>query len=158
MAFKVFVSHSTADLSLVQQLQYWLEMNGIEAYLADLYPKPGDTLASKISNAIKQSDCVLAVLTQDGARSQWVHQEIGCAKGAGRLVIPVVEEGIPPTGFVEGVEYIPFKRENPADAVQRIVEYLTRLKANKETQEMMVAGFLILFGLLALTALTSKEG
>ncbi|MHB8105706.1 MAG: hypothetical protein ACYDG5_09270, partial [Dehalococcoidales bacterium] len=31
MPFKVFISHSTADLSLVQQLQYWLQVNGIEA-------------------------------------------------------------------------------------------------------------------------------
>lgn len=158
MPFKIFISHSTADLSLIQQLKYWLEVNGIETYLADLYPQPGDTLASKISNAIKQSDCVLAVLTRDGARSQWVHQEIGYAKGAGRLVIPLVEEGISSTGFIQGVEYIPFNRENPAEAMNRIVEYLTRLKAGKEAREKATAGFLILLGLLALVALASREG
>ena len=155
MSFKVFISHSTADLSLVQQLQYWLEMNGIETYLADLYPQPGAILASKISNAIDQSNCVIAFLTQDGARSQWVHQEIGYAKKAGKLVIPVVEEGIPPTGFVEGVEYIRFNRENPTDAINSIVNYLKRLKADKESGEMLVAGFLILLGLLVLA---SKKG
>lgn len=155
MAFKVFVSHSTADLGLVQQLQYSLETNGIETYLADLHPQPGDTLASKISKAIEQSNCLIAVLTRDGARSQWVHQEIGCAKGVGKLVIPVVEEGIPPTGFVEGVEYIRFNRENPADAINSIVNHLKRLKTNKEARETMVAGFLILLGLLALA---SKKG
>ena len=152
MPFKVFISHSTADLSLVQQLQYWLEVNGIETYLADLYPQPGATLASKISNAIEQSNCVIAVLTQNGARSQWVHQEIGYAKRAGRLVIPVAEEGVPTTGFVQGVEYIPFHRENPAEAIDRIVEYLTRLKADKEAREKAMAGFLILLGLLALAS------
>jgi len=155
MAFKVFISHSTADLGLVQQLQYSLETNGIETYLADLHPQPGDTLAIKISNAIEKSNCLIAVLTRDGARSQWVHQEIGYAKRAGKLVIPIVEEGIPPTGFVEGVEYIRFDRENPANAIDKIVAYLKSLKADKEAGEMLLAGFLILLGLLALT---SKKG
>lgn len=152
MPFKVFISHSTSDLNLVQQLKYWLEVNGIETYLADLYPQPGTTLASKISNAIKQSNCVIAVLTRDGARSQWVHQEIGYAKGAGKLVIPVAEDGVPTAGFVEGVEYIPFSRENPTEAINKVVEYLTRLKADREAREKAVAGFLILFGLLALAS------
>ncbi|MBA7591335.1 hypothetical protein ES708_33489 [subsurface metagenome] len=152
MAFKVFISHSTADLGLVQQLQYSLQTHGIEAYLADLYPKPGDILASKISNAIDNSNCVIAVLTQDGARSQWVHQEIGYAKRARKLVIPIVEEGVPSTGFIQGVEYIRFNRENPADAINKIVAYLKRLKADKESGEMLLAGALIALGLLALAS------
>jgi hypothetical protein len=155
MAFKVFISHSTTDLGLVQQLQYSLETNGIETYLADLHPQPGDTLASKISNAIEQSNCLIAVLTRDGTRSRWVHQEIGFAKGKGKLVIPVFEEGVSSTGFVEGVEYIRFNRENPADAINKIVDYLKRLKADKESGEMLLAGFLILLGLLVLA---SKKG
>ena len=152
MAFKVFISHSTADLGLVQQLQYSLQTHGIEAYLADLYPQPGGTLARKISNAIERSNCVIAVLTRDGARSQWVHQEIGWAKGAGKLVIPIVEEGIPSTGFIQGVEYIRFNREKPADAINNIVAYLKRLKADKESREMLLAGALIVLGLLALAS------
>lgn len=155
MPFKVFISHSTADLSLVQQLQYSLETNGIETYLADLHPQPGDTLASKISNAIEQSNCLIAVLTRDGARSQWVHQEIGYAKRARKLVIPIVEEGVPSTGFIQDVEYIRFNRENPGDTIDRILDYLKRLKADKEAGEMLLAGFLILLGLLVLA---SKKG
>jgi hypothetical protein len=150
MAFKVFVSHSTADLGLVQQLQYSLETNGIETYLADLHPQPGDILASKISRAIEQSNCLIAVLTQDGARSQWVHQEIGWAKRAGKLVIPIVEEGVPSTGFIQGVEYIRFNRESPADAIDKIIARLKDLKADKESGEMLLAGVLILLGLLVL--------
>lgn len=150
MAFKVFISHSTADLGLVYQLKYWLEVNGIETYLAEAHPQPGISLSEKVSVAIDQSNCVIAVLTRDGARSQWVNQEIGYAKKAGRIVIPLVEQGVPHTGFVQGVEYVPFSRETPTDTINRIVKRLAHLKADKEAQDKMVAGFLILLGLLAL--------
>ncbi|MHB8105707.1 MAG: toll/interleukin-1 receptor domain-containing protein, partial [Dehalococcoidales bacterium] len=115
-------------------------------------PQAGTLLAGKVSNAIEQSNCVIAFLTQDGARSNWVNQEIGYAKRAGKIVIPVAEEGVPQTGFVQGVEYIPFNRENPIEAVNNIVIYLKKLKADKESQEIMIAGFLLLVGLLALAS------
>lgn len=155
MAFKVFVSHSTADLGLVYQLKYWLEVNGIETYLAEAHPQPSVSLSAKISAAIDQSNCVIAVLTRDGTRSQWVNQEIGYAKKAGKIIVPLVEQGVPHTGFVQGVEYVPFIRENPTDAVGRIVKHLADLKAEREAQDKMIAGFLILLGLLALA---SKKG
>lgn len=152
MPFKVFISHSTADLGLVQQLQYWLQVNGIETYLADLYPQPGINLAATISKAIEDSNCVIAVLTQDGTRSQWVHQEIGYANRARKLIIPIVEIGVPPTGFIQGIHYIPFSKENPTEAVNSIVTYIKKLKTDKESQEIMMAGLLILIGLLALAS------
>ena len=152
MAFRVFISHSTDDLGLVYRLKDWLEVNGIETYLAEAHPQPGISLADKISNAINQSNCLIAVLTRDGTRSQWVNQEIGYAKKAGRIIIPLVEQGVPHTGFVRDVEYIQFNRLNPTDAINRIVESLTKLKANKEARDKMVAGTIILLGLLALAA------
>jgi hypothetical protein len=133
-----------------------LEINRIETYLAEAYPQPGTSLSGKISNAIDQSNCVIAVFTRDGVRSQWVNQEIGYAKKAAKIVIPIVEEGVPHNGFVQGIEYVPFSRENPTDAISRIIERLAQLKANKETQEKIIAGFLILLGLLALAA-SNKE-
>jgi len=156
VAFRVFISHSTADLELVYQLKCGLEINRIETYLAEAYPQPGTSLSGKISNAIDQSNCVIAVFTRDGVRSQWVNQEIGYAKKAAKIVIPIVEEGVPHNGFVQGIEYVPFSRENPTDAISRIIERLAQLKANKETQEKIIAGFLILLGLLALAA-SNKE-
>lgn len=156
MAFRVFISHSTADLGLVYQLKYWLEANGIETYLAEAHPQPGISLSEKVSNAIDQSNCVIAVLTRDGTRSQWVNQEIGYAKKAGRIVVPLVEQGVPHTGFVQDVEYVSFSRGNPTDAINRIVASLAQLKADKEAQDKMIAGFLILLGLLALAG--GKKG
>lgn len=152
MSYKVFISHSTADLNIVQQFHYWMQVNGIDAFLAELYPQAGNLLSQKISGAIEQCDCVIAFLTQDGTRSQWVHQEIGYAHKAGKLIIPIVEEGVPTTGFVKDVEYISFRKDNPTDAINKVTQYLVKLKTNKEENEMALAGLLILLGLFALSA------
>lgn len=157
MAFKVFVSHSVDDLGVVYQLKYWLELNGIETYLAELYPQPGVALADKVAGAIDQSHCVIGLITRAGGRSKWVNQELGYAKAKGKLIVPVVEQGESLIGFVEGKEYVPFDRTNPADAISRVVEYLAQVKANKEDRDKAVAGLAIFFGLLALVAASSKK-
>jgi hypothetical protein len=74
-----------------------------------------------------------------------VNQEIGYAKSAGKIVIPVVEQGVPHSGFVQDVEYIQFNRFNATDAINCVVESLTKLKADKEAREKTVAGALIIY-------------
>jgi hypothetical protein len=156
MAFKVFISHSTSDLDPVYQFKHWLEMNGIQTYVAELYPQPGTQLPAKIENGINWSDCLIAIMTKDGDRSAWVNQEIGYAKKANKLIVPVVEEGVDLKGFLKPLEYVAFKKESPEFAISQVVNYLVKVKANKEQQDNLKAGLLILFGILALVA-ASKE-
>jgi hypothetical protein len=151
MVFTVFVSHSVKDLQLVYLLKSWLESRGINVYIAEESPEPGKPLPKKIAEAIDRSDVVLALLTSDGARSQWVHQEIGYAIKAGKLVIPVIEEGVEVKGFLTGVEYISFRRDNPWLAIQYIVSYIEKLKTEKEKEEALkTLAMAILFFMLLL--------
>lgn len=157
MAFKVFISHSVDDLGVVYQLKYWLELNGIETYLAELYPQPGVPLTDKITSAMDQSHCVIGLITRAGGRSKWVNQELGYARAKGKLIVPVVEQGESLAGFIADKEYVLFDRTKPADAISRVVEYLAQVKANKEDRDRALAGLAIFFGLLALVAASSKK-
>jgi hypothetical protein len=156
VAFSVFVSHSVRDLDVVYQFKYWLEVNGIGVYVADTQPQYGTSLPTKVANAINQSDCVIAILTTYGNRSEWVNQEIGYAVRAGRPVIPIVEQGVNLKGFIADVEYVTFQSNDPAVAITNVINYLGRLKATKEQQQQLQAGLLILFGILAIAALSKK--
>jgi hypothetical protein len=156
MAFSVFISHSVSDLNVVYQFKYWLEVNGIGVYVADSQPQLGVPLPAKISNGIKQSDCVIAILTQSGDRSAWVNQEIGYAKATSKLVIPVVEEGVDLKGFMTGVEYVTFQSHDPATAITNVINYLRRLKATKEQQQQLEAGLLMLFGIMLIATMSKK--
>lgn len=157
MGFQVFVSHSTKDLTLVYQLKNCLEQNGVHAYLAEIDLQPGQDLPDKIKKAIDQSDCVLALLTADGMPSEFVQQEIGYAEKGQKLVIPVVETGLQPPGFLIGKEYIPLSRVSPERTVIKATEFLVKKKTDKENRDKIVAGLLILFGLWALSKLTANE-
>jgi len=88
MALKVFISHSTADMDIVYELYTWLWGEGLEAYVAELYPAPGIPLPSKVAGAIDSCDCLIAFLTADGNRSEFVQQEIGYALGRRKFVVP----------------------------------------------------------------------
>jgi len=158
MAFTVFLSHSTKDLDIVNELAKWLRLNGVVVHIASSQIQAGEPLSKKVSSLLESSDCVLAILTLNGARSEWVNQEIGYAIRRGILVVPVVEEGVKVKGFLASLEYIPFDRRNPYDAVTRAVEYLRTLAVRKEEEErgrLILGGLLLLFGLLALGALAS---
>jgi len=156
VAFSVFVSHSVRDLDVVYQFRYWLEVNGIGVYVADTQPQYGTLLPVKIANAINQSDCVIAILTPYGDRSEWVNQEIGYAVRASKLVIPIVEQGVNLKGFIADVEYVTFQPNEPTIAITNVISYLSRLKATKEQQQQLQAGLLMLFGILAIAALSKK--
>lgn len=122
---------------------------------AELHPEPGERLSDKIMGAIDSSDCVLALLTKDGIRSQWVNQEIGYAKKAGKLILPLVEEGTEVKGFLAEFEYIPFNREEPFSAINRIAKYLRDKKAEKEKGDLIFIGAGLL-GLLFLVLACTK--
>lgn len=156
MAFSVFVSHSVRDLNVVYQFKYWLEVNGIGVYVASAQPQYGTQLPAKIANAINQSDCVIAILTTHGARSDWVNQEIGYAVRANRLVIPVVEQGVNLKGFIADVEYVMFQPNDPATAINKVINRLSELKATKEQQQKVLAGLLMLFGIIAIAAISKS--
>ena len=161
MTLRVFISHSTTDMDIVYDLSRWLRQNGIWAYVAESYQAPGVQLSDKIATAINNSDCLIAFLTVDGNRSEFVHQEIGYARRAGKLIIPVVEEGIvKPRGFLEGMEYIPFRRYDPADAINRAAHYLQEKAVRKQEQERnraILGGIAFLLGLIALGAALAEK-
>lgn len=155
MVFTVFVSHSTKDLNIVKELADWLRSNNVVVHVAESEVQAGKPLPKKISDLVESSDCVIALLTREGVRSEWVNQEIGYAIRAGKLVVPIVEEGVMTKGFLQSLEYIPFDRRNPYDAVTRAVEYMQTLalrKGEEERRRLVFGGLLLLFGLLALSS------
>ena len=130
-----------------------MKSKGIITHVSEWHEQPGKSLPQKIANLIDASDCVLALLTVGGERSSWVNQEIGYSKGVKRPTIPVVEDGVEVSGFLQGLEYIRFKRDDLYDAVTKAVEYLKTLAIRKEQEEwgnIILGGLVLFFGLLAL--------
>src|SRR5665213_613896 len=67
--------------------------------------------------------------------SDWVIQEIGLAVGRGLDVILLVEDGIRDPGGLQGdIEYIPFDRDHPEKAFNKILEMLSALSPKTSSQ------------------------
>lgn len=161
MVFTVFVSHSKEDVEIVKALYSTLKQSGINVYVAQFYPEPGKLLSEKIATYIESSDCVLVLLTKESIKSAWVQQEIGIARRANRLIIPVVEKGVKVAGILEGVEYIELDRKNLWNTIEAINNYTIHLKARKEQAESArsagIAILAILAGLLFIAAVAGEK-
>jgi hypothetical protein len=154
MAYKVFLSHSTRDQGLVTSLANLLSKFGVEVSVAEWYLAPGEPLDRKVFEQIKMSDCVVALLTQNGIRSNWVQQEIGYSLQQNKSLIPIVESGVDSKdlGALQGKEYIEYNPYQYQEALIKLSTYVKSLKLKKEKQEKTL---LVLGGLLAFLLLVS---
>lgn len=140
MAYKIFISHSGADRQWVEQIDVIAKNSGIFAYLYEHDPQPGKSIAEKVEQAIRDSDALVVLLTHNSHFSPYVQQEIGFAEAIRKLIIPLVQPGIPERSLamLEGREYIPFDFYNPQGALLKLLSYLQqqlRLKKAKENEQ-----------------------
>lgn len=130
---KVFVSYSSIDLELAQSISDYLSRIGIEPYLAERLSTPDVHVYDKIAKNILDSNCFVAILTQNGITSQWVNQEIGFAYALQRQKvhhIPIyrlVEQSLEAKaikGFLAGREHIQMDLNNLGQSVYELRENL----------------------------------
>lgn len=157
MPYIVFLSHSMTsdDQPFVRQIADVLESQGITCYVAERDGKFGQSLANKVEQALRNADCVVALLTQGGSQSAFVNQEIGLAQGIGKPIVPIVEKGLSLCGFKAGVEWIEFDRENPQQALLKFAPHMVRLAAAKEKANAI--GALVLAALGAWLTFAGKK-
>ena len=82
LTWDVFVSHTTRDDSVAATVAECLRRHRLTAWLDSDYFLPSDDgpgMASQISDIIKRSFCLLAIVTNATSSSWWVPFEIGVA-------------------------------------------------------------------------------
>jgi hypothetical protein len=97
-------------------------------FLADPAP-PGMPLADKVIEAIHRADAMVVLLTEAGAAAPFVQQEIGVARGARKLIVPIVQEGIDGNvlAMLAGVERIEVDFAKPSEALATVTSKLQPL-------------------------------
>ncbi len=138
---KVFISYSVNDIAIVRKIAEEIRPHA-EPYYWDQNKSPGEEAWKTIFSWIDSSDCVIAVITDKViARGEAVNQEIGYAKKAGKLVIPLVASGVDSgrLGFLAGVTWISFDPKNPSAALDGLKQKLTEMNLMKQQ-----TGFILL--------------
>ena len=131
---KVFISYSFADKQIVKEMIYALKTRSIDSYTAEHDAQYGKPLTTKIQNAIRDSDALVAIITKNNP-SPSVEQEIGFALNEGMHVIPVIEEGARVGFMLNDLEQMRFKNDHIEDACDKVARYITKELESYESEE-----------------------
>lgn len=152
---ELFLSHASRDSEIVSQVQAQVEALAVRLYLAEHDNQAGNRLSAKVEEALERCDALIVLLTRAGYDSRYVQQEIGFAKGRGKLVIPLLDPSLAgcDLGLLNGIEYILFDTASPADGLARLGERIDSLvrqrKANQEMVALVAVVALVAFALYA---------
>ncbi len=127
MISKVYISHSPADEDLALQLSRALWRVGLESCVALYQLTPAISLAERASFGIRSSECLVALVTEEGAASPQLCQEIGLARGLDMLIIPLLAEGAMLPFLIDHLRPIVFKEDGFDDAVGQLIRTLREL-------------------------------
>ncbi len=127
MITRVYISHSPADEDMALQLSRALWRVGLESYVALYNQSPAISQAERVSFGLRNSECLVALLTLEGCTSPEVCQEIGFARSLDLLIIPLQEEGANLPFLIEHLRPIFFREERYADAIGLLIKTLREL-------------------------------
>ena len=156
---RIFLSHNARDRKWCEWLKASAEEIGVIAYLAEHDARPGANLAAKVADAIDASEAVVVLISDNSVAAPYVHQEIGYALKARKLIIPLVQPGITSDklAMLQGVEYIPFDFDHPHDGHVQLRTALQRLVRERAAKDQRDAALLALACIaLVLLALDSS--
>jgi hypothetical protein len=88
-AYRIFVSHATADKWIARVLCERLEAVGAITFRDDRDIDGGDHIPDRLRDEIAAADELLVLLTPESITRPWVLLEIGCAWGHKRRIVPL---------------------------------------------------------------------
>ena len=129
---RVFVSHASQDLAFVRgKLSRLLEAAGIELWCSDANLYLSADWEQQIRGALAAADWIIAVLSPDAARSEWVKAEVHWALDKRKdRVIPVMIQPCDPSDvhlLLGTLQYIDFResQEAPGEALLSLMQGAT---------------------------------
>lgn len=143
---RIFLSHSTGDLSLVRQLEKQVDNYGISVVVAEDIRTPGAELKEKFESLIRDCNIFMALLTEKGANSQWVLHESNYAKQINKPMILLKEQNI---SIQCNYEWVPFSRNDPPQILlKKIMDAINQVHGIARS-EISPVGAILGVGILA---------
>ena len=127
MITRVYISHSERDEGMALELSQAFWRVGMESYVNMNNICPGISHAERTSFGIRNSECLVALLTEEGCRSTTVNQEIGFAKGIDLLIIPLLEKNTKLPFLIDHLRPISFTPSDYKDAIGLLIKTIRDL-------------------------------
>jgi|SRR5271166_30655 len=153
---RAFISYSHEDADLRDNLATWLSRQGVTPVF-DREVRFGDGLSLKLLHLIDNSDCLIALGTSHGLKSEkseWVRQETQYARHRNKLYFPILFDSVPepeiPDWFtgrdIPGlgeIKYVTCRSGDGWTSLEPLVRQLRQGGINLRTGVLMV--FVLLF-------------
>lgn len=148
MPLKAFISYSSKDMPIVNQIKKTIKASNIDVFVAEDSIKPGESLNDSIIKNIKESDLFILLWSKNAGKSDYVKQEIGIATGTNKQIIPfVIDKGVKLPAFIgEDIKHIPAYEnlEKSIEALKRTTWGKAAIKQATENKETIIAVGLII--------------
>ena len=106
--YLIFISHSSADLWIAEQIGKQIGELGAEVWLDKKDLKGGDVLVDEILRGIDACDEAVVAVSPKSIKSQWVVYEIGAVSGQHKRVTPILNhvnaEALTPVKGVKSID------------------------------------------------------
>jgi DNA-binding response OmpR family regulator len=124
LEYHIFISYSRKDMTIVQKLCNGLRARGLRVWGDEDDLEPGtSTWEHAIGTAIRNTGCVIAIMSPDAERSVWVSRELAMAEIIHKRIFPILVSG-------SEADAIPFRlmshqwidgRQNYNEAFEKLV-------------------------------------
>ncbi|MGX8712546.1 MAG: TIR domain-containing protein [bacterium] len=88
MEKKIFISYSSKDVTIANQLVEYLEANGCVCWIAPRNITSGHDYTDMINDAIKECNALVMIMSEHSVKSQWVKKELSTAVSYNKTIIP----------------------------------------------------------------------
>jgi hypothetical protein len=131
----VFLSHSSVDERLADQVRSGLERHGLEVW-SDRSIKPGDVWGGSIGAALSEADSFVFLLGSRSASGPWTSLELGKALASGKRVVPVLADPdaeVP--ALLQGYQYLDLSDPSARDrGIGQLSKVLVSAWGERETR------------------------
>ena len=131
MAQKVFISYSSVDYDIVNDIRNILLENNIDCWMAPESIPAGSDYAHEIPSAIESCKYFLLVLSDNSQRSIWVPKELDFAIDCKKIILPLKIDTVPLKSIfkfrLSNVQCIDMTQK-PTDAMHALITFI---KGNK---------------------------
>jgi ribosomal protein S27E len=121
MISRIYIAHDRMNEDLALELSRSLGRIGIESFAVMYGLCPGISHRERVSFAMRNSECLVPLLTVEGSKSESVNQEIGLAYGLSLLIIPLRERGAEMPFLIDGLNPIDFAIGSYEDAIGQLI-------------------------------------
>ena len=124
----VFISHDHDDADFAELLKLYLEKNKISGWIDSERLKIGQDWREEIDEGIKNSVAVIAIMTPEARKSEYVTYEWAFAWGKGIKIFPIMLKQTPLHPRLESLQYLDFTNRGtrPWDELIESIEKLLK--------------------------------